>query len=69
MFNLGVAYLNGAGVQRSDKAAADWYYKAGVAYLKQGKKENALVAVDSIKKAAPGNSLAKQLTKKIHSVE
>jgi TPR repeat protein len=69
MFNLGVAYLNGAGVQRSDKAAAGWYYKAGVAYLKQGGKENALAAVNSIKKVAPGHRLAKQLTKKIHSVE
>jgi len=30
-------------------AAADWYYKAGLAYLKLGQKEDALLCVERIR--------------------
>ena len=48
-YNLGVAYDSGEGVMQSDEAAADWYYKAGLSYLKEGKRDDALMCVESIK--------------------
>jgi len=48
-FNLAVSYAHGAGgLLRSGGAAADWYYKAGVNYLKQGEREEALLCVERI---------------------
>ena len=46
---LGVMYANGEGVMQSGAAAADWYYKAGLSYLKEGKQDDALMCVESIK--------------------
>ena len=48
-FNLGVMYAKGDGMLQSGAAAADWYYKAGLSYLKEGKKDNALMCVERIK--------------------
>ena len=42
-------YTNGDGVLRSGAAAADWYYKAGLSYLKEGKKDDALRCVERTK--------------------
>mgnify|MGYP001600293944 CR=1 FL=1 len=48
-FNLGVMYFKGEGVIRSGAASADWYYKAGLSFLKKGDKDMALTCVDRIK--------------------
>jgi TPR repeat protein len=48
-FNLAVAYARGEGLLQSGGTAADWYYKAGLSYLKKGKKDNALRCVERIK--------------------
>jgi len=48
-FNLGVSYAKGDGVTTSGAAAADWFYKAGLSYLKQGHREDALRSVERIK--------------------
>jgi hypothetical protein len=34
---------------QSGAAAADWYYKAGLSFLKEGKKDDALTCVERIK--------------------
>jgi len=68
-YNLGVMYHNGQGVLQSNHAAVDWYYKAGIAYLQQGQREDALTAVDRIEKTVPGHFLAKKLTQKIYGGE
>lgn len=49
MFNLGTAYANGDGVTKNGAAAADWYYKSGVAYLAIGDRDEALSALQNIK--------------------
>ena len=46
---LGEMYALGDGVLRSGAAAADWYYKAGLAYLEEGKREDALLCVERIR--------------------
>ena len=38
-FNLGRMYALGYGVMQSGEEAADWFYKAGLSYLKEGKKD------------------------------
>jgi TPR repeat protein len=48
-FNLGAMYANGEGVMKSGAAAADWFYKAGLSYLKEGKRDKALHCVEVIK--------------------
>jgi TPR repeat protein len=48
-YNLAMMYANGDGVLRSRAVAADWYYKAGLSYLKKGKKNDALMCVEQIK--------------------
>ena len=48
-FNLGCMYANGEGVLQSGAAAADWYYKAGLSYLKEGKRDYALMCAERIK--------------------
>jgi tetratricopeptide (TPR) repeat protein len=48
-FFLGEMYARGEGVMQSVAAAADWYYKAGLSYLKEGRKDDALMCVERIK--------------------
>lgn len=73
MFDLGVAYADGQGVPASGAAAADWFYKAGVAYLKAGDRDNALTALQNIRvlqrqygSALPNGFLADRLLAKIY---
>jgi len=49
-FKLGAMYATGRGVLQSATAATDWYYKAGLSFLKQGKRDDALTSVGRIKK-------------------
>jgi TPR repeat protein len=48
-YNLAVMYARGKGVLQNGATAADWYYKAGLSYLKEGKKDDALRCVEQIK--------------------
>jgi len=54
-------------------AAADWYYRAGLSYLSQGKKDDALLCVEQIRSlssvlhlAVPNAFLADRLLGKIY---
>ena len=56
-----------APLERSGAAAADWYYKAGLAYLKLGQKEDALRCVERIRNLeAPNMFLADQLLRAVY---
>jgi len=68
-FNLGLCYANGDGVLQSSSAAVDWRYKAGQAYLCQGKRDDALRCYDRIVEVAPGHVLAKRLHAQIQGEE
>ena len=48
-YNLGLMYAGGKGVLQSGAAAADWFYKAGLSFLKEGKKDDALMCVERTK--------------------
>ena len=48
-YNLGVMYALGHGVLKSGAAAADWFYRAGFSFLKEGKKDDALMCAERIK--------------------
>ena len=48
-YNLGRMYVLGHGVMHNFEEAVDWFYKAGLSYLKEGKKNEALKCVESIK--------------------
>ncbi len=65
--NLGVAYATGRVVTHSPSAAADWFYKAGRSFLEEHDRQQALVMVDAINKAAPGHFLTKKLLSEIYA--
>ena len=46
---------------KSGLAAAEWFYKAGVGYLKNGERERALAALESIQKIDKAHPLGKKL--------
>jgi TPR repeat protein len=60
-FNAGAMYRNGDGVVKSNLAAAEWYYKAGFAYLKHSDRESALASLEAIQKLDKNSALAKKL--------
>ena len=62
-----------APLERSGAAAADWYYKAGLAYLEEGKREDALLCVERIRDleavldlTVPNMFLADQLLRAVY---
>lgn len=63
--NLGYCCAFGQGVPQSDSAAADWYYKAGLAFLAQGRREEALNCYGRIVALDPNHSLADRLRAEI----
>ena len=65
-YNLGVMYANGEGVPQSKYTAADFFYQAGLSFLGEGNRENALNALSAIDKIAPDSPLKQQLTRKIY---
>jgi len=60
-WNIAVMYADGTGVMKSNLAAVEWYYKAGVGYLAIGEREMALAALESIQKNDKNHALAKKL--------
>ena len=72
-YNLGVMYALGNGVMRSGAAAADWLYRAGLSFLKTGRRDNALRCVELIRDlkdkyhmTVPNVFLADKLMNKIY---
>lgn len=72
-YNLGRKYDNGEGVLRSGAAAADWYYKAGLAFLELGQTDKALLCVERIQNlekvqglTVPNMFLADQLLRAVY---
>lgn len=75
-FNLAVMYARGeGGLLKSGATAAEWYYKAGLAYLGKGDRDNALLCVeriadlkDKLGLTVPNAFLGDQLLHEIYSV-
>jgi len=67
-YDLGKLYASGNGVEQSGAAAADWYYKAGVSYLKKGQRDDALRSAERIKGLGniPNSFLAARLLARIY---
>lgn len=72
-YNLAVMYANGRGVPVNPAAAADCFYKAGIEYLKSGKRDEALLdaeLIDGLQNKygdLPNAFLAKKLTAQIYA--
>ncbi len=66
-YNLGAAYANGAGVRSNKKTAIDWFFKAGRSFVRDGKRDLAIVVVDTIERLSPGNRKGSQLLTEIRS--
>lgn len=60
-YNVAVQYQNGQGVLKSNLAAAEWYYRAGTAYLRAGDRENALASLEGMQAADKDSALTKKL--------
>jgi len=65
-FNLGIMYAWGVGVTQNTSEAVAWYYKAGMSYLKNGQREDALKAYDRLSRVSPGNALGKKLQEALY---
>lgn len=63
---LGLMYNHGRNVERDTEAAMEWYYKAGLGYLKWGNRRLALREIDYISRERPGHDYIQQLKDAIH---
>ncbi len=63
---LGDAYRNGHGVEKSNLAAIEWYYKAGRLALKNGKREVALRMLENMVKLSPNHQLRRELEERLY---
>lgn len=66
-YNLGAAYVNGAGVRSNKQTAIDWFFKAGQSFVRDGKRDLAILVVDTIERLSPGNRKGSQLLTEIRS--
>ncbi len=64
--NLGAMAARGQGLARSQSVAADWFYSAGRAFMKEGSRERALACCDKIRLVAPDSFLAGRLLEEIY---
>lgn len=60
-WNVAVMYANGEGAIQSQLAALEWYFKAGLGYLKIDDRERALSALEAIQRIDKHHNLAKRL--------
>jgi TPR repeat protein len=60
-WNVAIMYERGRGVVKSNSAAIEWFYKAGIQDLKYGRREEALAAYDAIKALDKEHRLGKRL--------
>ncbi|GAB6040033.1 tetratricopeptide repeat protein [Endothiovibrio diazotrophicus] len=58
---LGLMYNHGRNVERNVDTAVEWYYKAGLSYLKVGNRRLALREIDYISRERPGHPHIQQL--------
>lgn len=69
MTGMGNLWEYGKGVDKSPSAAADWYYQAGVTWLKDfNSRDDALASLDMIGRAYPDSELWFKLREAIYSV-
>jgi TPR repeat protein len=66
---LAIIYLNGDEVLKSTSASMEYYYKAGISFIKKGDRDTALVCLDRMNEYDPGNPLASKLQLTIDSGE
>ena len=66
-YNLGAAYANGVGVRSNKNTAIDWFFKAGQSFVRDGKRDLALVVVDTIERLAPGDRKSAKLLTEIRN--
>ena len=60
-FNAGLMLIDGKGSPRSPSAAIEWFYKAGIGFLKSGDRDKANAALDQIRLADSSSDLAQKL--------
>ena len=60
-WNIADIYSKGLGATKSGLAAAEWFYKAGLSYLANSQREEALAALEEIEKIDPKHALASKL--------
>lgn len=63
---LGLMYNHGRNVDRDPAQAVEWYYKAGLSYLRQDNRRLALREIDYISREHPGHAYIQQLKEAIH---
>ena len=61
-YNMGIAYVN----KGMDISSADSFYKSGLLYLEQNKREDALEILDLMKKWTPDSHLIQKLIDKLY---
>ncbi len=64
-FSLAVSYEKGKGVKKSKGKAINWYYKAGLGFLKKKNKDRAAAALAAINRLSPGHKKGIQLAAKM----
>jgi TPR repeat protein len=60
-WNIANIYVKGLGSTKSALAAVEWFYKAGVLYLANDQREEALASLEEMEKIDPTHSLALKL--------
>ena len=60
-WNVADIYAKGLGSIKSALAALEWFYKAGVSFLANDQREEALASLEAMEKIDPKNSLAVKL--------
>lgn len=64
-WNIADIYAKGLGATKSNLAAAEWFYKAGISYLANERREEALASLEEIEKIDSKNPLASKLKRKL----
>jgi hypothetical protein len=65
-WNVATIYSKGLGSTTSKLAAIEWYYKAGVGYLKNGYREQSLAALEAIQAIRMDSELGLRLEKELN---
>lgn len=65
-WNVAVMYANGYGTTTSKLAAIEWFYKAGIEFLKSGHREQALAALEAIQAINKDSDLGKRLERQLN---
>jgi TPR repeat protein len=64
-WNIADIYLKGLGQTKSELAAVEWFYRAGVGYLANSKREEALATLEAIQKISGKHPLGEKLKAKL----